>query len=262
MTLRTIDVSSIQGLINIKPIDCDAVIAKGTGGTNYVNEYCDHVLQQCFKLGKPAGLYHYAHEYGNIHDPVAESDYFIHNCKNYFGKVLVALDYEVAMNGKAYTQQDVEWCRKFIANVIAKTGVTPLLYTSKSVIHACDWSSVAKLNVGLWVAQYADNNRTGWLSTPWDDGTSVKPFTLVLHQYTGNGRVGGYNGALDLSLFYGDANAWHKYAGSKDKQPVAHGVDYLTPFAKDVLAGKYGNGSQRKDNIFNAVQKKVNELSK
>ena len=38
MTLRTIDVSSNQGSINISSIDCDAVIVKATGGNNYVND--------------------------------------------------------------------------------------------------------------------------------------------------------------------------------------------------------------------------------
>ena len=261
MTLRVIDVSSIQGMINVKAIDCDAVIVKGTGGTNYVNNSCDFVLQQCFTLGKPAGLYHYAHEYGNINDPVAESNYFITNCKNYFGKVLVALDYEVAINGRNYTQQDVKWCYDFIQNVIKRTGIVPLLYISKSLVSACDWSSVASLNVGLWFAQYADNNLTGWLNDPWDDGKSVKPFTLVLHQYTGHGRITGYNGYLDLSLFYGNVQAWNKYAKT-EKSVNVNSSDYLTAFAKDVIAGKYGNGSEREQKIYEAVQKKVNELSK
>ena len=48
MTLRVIDVSANQGLINIAPIDCDAVIVKGTGGDNYVNDcsisYYNNVL--------------------------------------------------------------------------------------------------------------------------------------------------------------------------------------------------------------------------
>lgn len=266
MTLRVIDVSSNQGLIQIAPVDCDAVITKATGGMNYVNDCCDFVLQQCFKLNKPAGIYHFAHEFGNINDPVAESNYFISNCKNYFGKVLVALDYEIAINGRNYTQQDVDWCSKFIQNVINQTGVTPLLYISKSLINACDWTNVTKLNVGLWYAQYADNNQTGWLNNPWDDGKSVSPFTVVLHQYTGHGRIRGYNGDLDLSLFYGDAQTWSKYANSNDNQSEKSGnmtsEDYLTAFAKDVIAGKYGNGDERKENIYNAVQKKVNELSK
>lgn len=266
MSLRVVDVSAYQGLLNVSSLDCDAVIAKGTGGNNYVNEDCDFVLQQCFKLNKPAGLYHYAHEFGNILDPITESNYFIDNCKNYFGKVLVALDYEVPINGKTYTQQDVKWCYDFIQHVIKRTGVVPLLYISKSLVSACDWSSVASLNVGLWFAQYADNNATGWLNEPWDDGESVKPFTTVMQQYTGHGRVKGYNGNIDLSLFYGDVTAWNKYAQSKDNQTEKrsnmNSNDYLTAFALDVLAGKYGNGEQRKKNIYNAIQNKVNELSK
>ena len=67
--LRVIDVSSNQGLIKIAPIDCDAVIAKATGGTSYVNDCCDYVIQQCIKLGKPWGFYHYAHEFGHVDTP-------------------------------------------------------------------------------------------------------------------------------------------------------------------------------------------------
>ena len=262
MSLRVVDVSAYQGLLNVASLDCDAVITKGTGGNNYVNEDCDFVLQQCFKLNKPAGLYHYAHEFGNILDPITESNYFIDNCKNYFGKVLIALDYEVPINGKTYTQQDVKWCYDFIQNVIKNTGVVPLLYISKSLVNACDWSSVANLNVGLWFAQYADNNLTGWITSPWNDNKSVKPFTPVMQQYTGHGRINGYNANIDLSLFYGDVTAWNKYAKSKGDTDKVNSDEYLTAFARDVLAGKYGNGEQRKENIYNAIQHKVNELSK
>ena len=187
--------------------------------------------------------------------------------RSYFGKVLVALDYEVAISGRTYTQDDVEWCKQFIQNVINKTGVIPLLYISKSLIYECDWSSVANMNVGLWFAQYADNNNTGWLSEPWDDGKPTTPFTTVLQQYTGHGRINGYGGDLDLSLFYGDVTAWNKYAHSKDNKPNETGdnmskIDYLEYFARDVIAGNYGDGNERKEKIYQAVQNKVNELLK
>lgn len=38
--------------------------------------------------------------------------------------------------------------------------------------------------------------------------------------------------------------------------------DALKKMAEDVLDGKYGNGDTRKNNIYLAVQNKVNELSK
>lgn len=263
MTLRVIDVSSVQGLINIAPIDCDGVISKATGGNNYVNDCCDYVLQQCYKLNKPSGFYHYAHEFGNINDPIKEADYFIDNTKNYFGKSIPILDYEVAINGRSYTDQDVQWCKQWLQHVKDKTGVTPLLYISKSVIGATDWSPVTTLNVAGWVAQYADNNYTGWQDDPWTDSKPFTPFNVVMYQYTSHGRINGYNGDLDLSIFYGDVNAWNRYASinKPTNTTQSQSTDYLTPFAKDVLDGKYGNGDQRKENIFNAVQKRVNELT-
>lgn len=270
MTLRIIDVSSAQGLIKIAPIDCDGVIVKATGGDNYVNDCCDFVMQQCYKLNRASGFYHYAHEFGNINDPIKEADYFISNTSNYFGKSIPFLDYEVAINGNSYNSEDVEWCRKWLQHVKDRTGVTPLLYISKSLISATDWTPVTNIGVAGWVAQYADNNYTGWQTDPWTDNKPFAPFNVVLYQYTSHGRINGYNGDLDLSIFYGDRNAWNKYATvNKPVNPesikptsIEKSTDYLTLFAKDVIAGKYGNGNQRKENIYNAVQKRVNDLSK
>lgn len=263
--LRIIDVSSNQGLINIAPIDCDAVIAKATGGTSYVNDCCDHVIQQCIQLGKPFGFYHYAHEFGHVDTPENEANFLIKNTRNYFTHGVVALDYEVAINGHNYTQDDIKWIEQFIEYVHEQTGVYCLLYISKSLVtSAGDWSNVAKI-AGLWFAQYADNNPTGWNTNPWSDNKPTTPFNVVMQQYTSHGRINGYNGNLDLSLFYGDNNAWKAYANPNNisvNHPENNQVDYLTPFAKDVINGKYGDGQQRKENIFNAVQNKVNELIK
>lgn len=268
--LKVIDVSSNQGLIKIAPIDCDAVITKATGGVNYVNKCCDYVIQQCIKIHKPFGFYHYAHEYGKVNLPEKEADFFIKNTKNYFKRGLVALDYEVPINGRNYTKTDINWIEQFIEYVHQKTGVYCLLYISKSLLNGTgDWSRVAKIS-GLWFAQYADNNRTGWTIKPWSDSKPTKPFNVVMDQYTSTGRVKGYNGNLDLSIFYGDLNTWKAYADPS--KPIIHKpdnkpkevrqVDYLTEFAKDVIKGKYGNGQHRKENIYNAVQKKVEQLLK
>lgn len=268
MTLRVIDVSSNQGLIKIAPIDCDAVITKATGGVSYVNDCCDFVVQQCKQLGKPWGFYHFAHEFGHVDIPEKEAKFFIDNTKDYFKQGLVALDYEIAINGKSYTQEDINWIEQFINYVYQQTGVYCLLYISKSLVtSAGDWSKVAKMS-GLWFAQYADNNYTDWQSNPWSDNKSTAPFNVVMQQFTSHGRINGYSRDLDLSLFYGDTNSWNKYANPKQTvTPKKEDVkvsqnDYLTAFAKDVIAGKYGNGNERKENIYESVQNKVNELEK
>lgn len=262
--LRIIDVSSAQGLLKVKPIDCDGAMVKATGGTSYINDCCDYVVQQCIKLEKPFGVYHYAHERGRIVDAITESNYFIKHIKGYIHKGIIALDYEVAIHGSKYTNTDSKWAYDFCKNVIDKTGVIPLLYISKSLLSACDWSKVAGLGVGLWFAQYANNTPTDWQAKPWTDSKPFKPFSVVMHQFTSHGNITGYLGSLDLNLFYGDKKAWLAYAktNEKSKQVKSKQADYLTPFAKDVLAGKYGDGSERKENIFNAVQKRVNDLIK
>lgn len=266
--LKVIDVSSIQGRIQIEPIDCNAVIVKATGGNNYVNPDCDYVIQQCMKLGKPFGFYHFAHEYGKVSEPATEAKFLVDNTRNYFTHGVPVLDYEIAINGRNYTQQDIDWIEQFIEYVHQQTGVYCLLYISKSLItEAGDWSNVAKLS-GLWFAQYAYNTPMGWTSDPWSDSKSTAPFNVVMQQFTSHGRINGYNGDLDLSLFYGDVNTWNAYANPQ--KPIVHtpadptkevkSMDYLTQFAQAVIRGEYGVMPQRKENIYNAIQKRVNEL--
>ena len=51
MALYGADVSSYQGKFDIGNLDF--IIAKATEGVNYVNPYCDYVLQQAIKRKKP-----------------------------------------------------------------------------------------------------------------------------------------------------------------------------------------------------------------
>lgn len=91
-----------------------------------------------------------------------------------------------------------------------KTGVTPGIYTSKSVCFAYDWSSVAKA-YPLWVAQYPNYEETGFLSEPWTDGWDFGAWdSPLIFQYTGTGRIPGYGGHLDLDLFYGTKDDWRR----------------------------------------------------
>ena len=41
-----------------------------------------------------------------------------------------------------------------------------------------------------------------------------------MHQYTGNGRLTGYSGSLDLDLFYGSTDDWAALAGGKEKEEM------------------------------------------
>lgn len=47
-----------------------------------------------------------------------------------------------------------------------------------------------------------------------------------------------------------------------ESNPQTYDADALTIIARDVIRGVYGDGDERKENIYNAVQTRVNELLK
>lgn len=93
-----------------------------------------------------------------------------------------------------------------------------MIYMSKSVCRQYDWSQVANGNYGLWVAQYANNVRTGYQETPWTDNKGYSAFKrMAIFQYSSTGKLEGYLGKLDLNVAYMGENTWKKYAVSTQK---------------------------------------------
>ena len=210
MTLNGIDISNWQPDIDLSKVDSDFVIVKTTEGTDYVSPVADAQIQQALKLNRLVGVYHYATGAGAI----AEAKFFLSNIKGYMGKALLAMDFEgqAIVSGPTYA-------KAFMDTVYHATGIRPLLYTSKSVINQYDWSAVSK-EYDLWGAQYASTAHTGYQSEPWEDGAAWGSFGKpIIRQYTGYGRLVGYAGNLDLDLFYGDTDSWHKLLQSDKQAP-------------------------------------------
>lgn len=102
------------------------------------------------------------------------------------------------------------WAKTWLDHVRAKTGVTPGIYASKSVLFSHDWTSVAK-DYPLWVVQYPNYDDMGFKGEPWTDGWGFGTWDAPLvFQYTSSGRIAGYGGHLDLDLCYGDADDWRR----------------------------------------------------
>lgn len=197
--LRVVDEASWQEGIDNTTLDCDAVIIKATQGTGYINPICDSLYQAAKSAGKLLGVYHYASG-GNA---TAEADFFLDNIQGYIGEAMLVLDWESGENAQ---WGNPNWCKEFCDRVHARTGINPVVYVQNSAV-----DQVANLtDNGLWIAQYADNNPMGWVDSPWNTIT----VNHIMHQYTSTGRIYGWSGPLDLSLFFGDANAWLAYAGA------------------------------------------------
>lgn len=261
MTLNGIDISSYQSGIDLTVVPCDFVIIKATQGTGYVNPDCDRAYQQAKRAGKLRGTYHYVGG-GNA---VAEADYYINNIKGYLRDGLLAIDWEAEQNSawgnEAYLEQ-------LVRRVIERTGIKPLIYSMAS--RYAQVAAVAKkLDCGLWIAEYADMNPTGYQAHPWREGA----YGCAIRQYASTGRLNGWGGDLDLNIAYMTRDQWAKYVNPGGKPAAAPAPSKPAPaparksedtIAAEVIAGKWGNGQDRVNRLKQAgynptsIQAKVN----
>lgn len=206
MGLNGIDISSWQDDLVVSAMGtCDFVIVKATGGAGYSNECFRRHADETLTAGKLLGCYHYARDRGYEGSAEAEADHFIAAFRPYVGKAIPFLDWEADA-----LSLGPSWAKRWLDRVKAKTGVTPGIYTSKSVLFSYDWAAVAK-TYPLWVAQYPNYEETGFLSEPWTDGWDFGAWSSpLIFQYTGTGRIPGYGGHLDLDLFYGTKDDWRR----------------------------------------------------
>lgn len=210
MTLNGIDISNWQAGINLSAVPADFVIIKATEGTTYVSPEADTQYQGAKPAGRLLGVYHFATGVG----AVEEAKFFLSNVQGYLGEAILVLDWEGAV-----VTQGVGYAKAFLDYVYQQTGIRPLIYMSKSVTSSYDWSTVSA-NYGLWVAQYADSNPTGYQDNPWTDDKGYGSWSApAIFQYASTGRLSGYDGNLDLDKFYGDTEAWQAYAKSDHVTP-------------------------------------------
>lgn len=261
MAMNGIDISNWQKGIDLAAVPCDFVIAKATQGTGYTSPDCVRQVEQTMSLGKKVGVYHYIGGQG----AVSEMDFFIDSIKNWVGKVMIVLDWEQGENRAWGNLGYLEQC---IARVKERTGIPPVVYASASVF---PWDLCRKHNCGAWVAQYADNNATGYQDSPWNEGK----YGCMMRQYSSHGRLPGYGGNLDLNKFYGDPAAWDKYAnpnGAAQPQPAPQPQPTPQPTAPQgstldladrVMRGEFGDGEARRAALgtrYDEVQNFINHI--
>lgn len=262
-TMNGIDISANQASIDLSKVKCDFVILKATEGLNYKNKHFKDWMTKALKLGKCVGMYHFARPETN--GAIDEAHEFYKMTKSYYGKAIPFLDWESS------GAKNVTWAKKWLDEISRLTGVKPMIYMSQYVENKYDWSPVVKAGYGLWIAKYKDykvdknydTSRAG--SKP-----SLKHWkSYAIWQWTSSGRLDGYGSNLDCDIFYGDKDAWNKYAGVKHSEASTDTNTSKKPTieqaAKDVLAGKYGNGDARTKALTKAgftaeERKKIQEL--
>lgn len=205
--MKGIDISHWQDGINLAVVPCDFVIIKATQGTKFVDPCFQKFYTQAKAAGKKLGVYHY---YGSG-EPEEQAEHFLKTVRACIGEAVLVLDWESDQNPDF--KKGPALPKRFLDYVLAKTGVHPLIYMSKSVSREYNWTEVVNGNYGLWMAQYANKKPTGYQDKPWSDNRGLGAFKgYAIHQYTSNGHIDGYNGSLDLDIAYMTPAAWDKYA--------------------------------------------------
>ena len=260
--LNGIDVSNWQNGINLAAVPADFVICKATQGNSYVSPDCVRQVEQAAAAGKLVGTYHYISGSG----AVAEADFYLNNIKNWIGKYMMCLDWESSQNSQWGNES---YLKQVAQRIIERTGIPPVIYVQQSRLSAVK-AIADELNCGLWVAQYANMDQTGYQATPWNEGA----YTCAIRQYSSAGRLSGYSGNLDLNKFYGDRNAWLKYCnpdgahedtgGSTTPSQPASPTGSTLDLVVGVMQGEYGNGDARKAALgsrYDEVQDMINHIS-
>ena len=237
--LRVVDVASHQAGIVTGALDCDAVICKATEGTGYVNPYCDEHYQSAKAAGKLLGVYHYASG-GN---PEAEAEFFINNVQGYLHEAILVLDWE---SGNNAAWGDSSWVARFCAHVVALTGINPMIYVQRSAASQC----VGLGDYGIWLAEYPDYAPRGW------DAYYPPNYSgdYAMHQYTSSGNISGWGGPLDLSLFFGDENAWRAYAVATE-HPIPAPQPQVQEYAQPVQSSNTTYIVQAGDTLSEIAQR-------
>lgn len=243
MDKLVIDVSKHQGVI-----DWSKVKASGIFGAIIRCGYGDDIKSQddsqyhnnvkgCIANGIPFGIYIYSYAKNNT-QALSEVNHVLRLVEPYKNNLSfpIYLDLE-----EAHTESGaVERARTFANALIAK-GYKVGIYANQYW-----WNNFLKgLNeYPKWVAKYSN----------------VKPAVAdyVMWQYTSTAKVNGINGNVDMSYFYGDTAVIKPIEPTADKKSNE-------VIADEVIAGKWGNGSDRKKRLeaagydYAAIQSIVNK---
>lgn len=215
--LLGIDISNHQASLTtgaaLGAINPDFTIIMATQGDWFTNPLLGEQVDAALALGRPTGVYHYVDGSG----VEAEASHFLDAVGPYSDRVFWAVDWEAGEND---AWGDENYLRAVIDAIKARVGRRGLLYASSDAYPDAVQAATGSMR---WVAQYADSDPTGWDKNPWSDGS----WTAPMHQYTGTGRVPGYDGNLDLNLFRGGEDDLWALAGKAVQGPAADDIYIL-----------------------------------
>ena len=169
-------------------------------------------------------------------------------------------------------QYDWAWCASFVSAVAVKLGYTDIIPTEIS----CSKMIELLKAIGAWVEDDSYVPKAGDIVLyDWDDNgngenKNAPDHVGIVEMVVGDTIhviEGNYDNAVKRRYIRVNGRYIRGYGVPKyDAEPVDQPTKTITQIAREVLKGKWGNGSARKANLtaagydYNVVQKEVNRL--
>lgn len=229
-----------------------------------VDQFCDPIYQYAKSKGKLLGFYFFP--LNKKYSAVDHARWAYEQVKNYIGEAIPMLDWEAYKN--FVDVGNVAWAKEWLDEFYRLSGVRPIIYMNASTVNSYDWSMISQ-DYGLWIAGYPNYLNVRNPSTP---TPANMPYKIGAWKFWAIWQYSSSAGTLDRDIANMDRTGWLKYA-AKQGQPNPQPSPAPTPstktideLAQEVIAGKWGNGYERKSRLtragydYNAVQKRVDEI--
>ena len=251
MSYKGIDVSHFQGNIDWNKVkgNIDFAILRlgwiGNNNNHTLDTKFETYYNACKSTGIPIGIYVY--NYCNSEDTVKSgAEWTVNQLKDKGIDLPIYIDME----------------DRSIEN-LGKDKLTSICIAFNTVIeNAGYWAGVyANLN---WYTNYLNKDTIKARYTTWVAHYGISQDRYVgqydMLQYSDTGKISGISGNVDMDIMYRDLiNELTESNTGTDRKTVEE-------LAREVIAGKWGNGEERKIKLTNAgydysaVQAKVNEI--
>ncbi len=249
---KGIDVSKWQRNIDFQKVKNDGIdfVIIRIGYGKYESQkdlYFEKNYEEARKVGLPVGVYHYSYA-TSIEDAKLEAACVLCWLNRRKLDLPVYFDIEDKCQSKLPKKLLTDICKAFCNRIEASgywAGIYANKYWSSNLINGAELGK----RYTYWVAQY--NNKCTY-DGPYD-----------MWQYSSSGKVNGINGNVDMNYMYRDL-----VSAISGKQTVKENKKNINEIAKEVIAGKWGNGQTRKTKLiqegynYSEIQVIVNNLIK
>ena len=254
--LKGIDVSHYQGNINwekVKPQIDFAILRMGLGDDipSQDDKQFERNYAECVKLGIPFAVYFfsYAVNKAKVQTEIAHIKRLL-NGKKINAPVYIDVENTRGLDWRTISNTELLGIMQEFNAQLNALGYKMGIYSSRSAFWNEKMTDKWYDSISKWVAEYGDK---------------VHDFnrTYDIWQHTSKGSVDGIDGNVDMNIMYNSI-----FAAEQPKpapQPAAPTKKSNEEIAREVIAGKWGNGADRKNRLtaagynYAAVQAIVNK---